>query len=124
MKKVLIIDDAIAFQKTMAMKLKSKGYDIAQAFDGEEGLDKAIKENPDIILLDIKMPKMEGIELLTKLRANKDVRVVPVFITSNISTPEVIGDGVVLGVQGYIVKSDETLDTIASQVAATLDPVK
>ena len=123
MKKVLIIDDDIAFQKTMSSKLKETGYDIVQAFDGEEGLDKATKENPDIILLDIKMPKMEGLELLRKLRANPDVRVVPVLITSNISTPEVIGDGVVLGVRGYIVKSDETLDTIAKQVESTVGPV-
>ena len=115
-KKILIIDDDIAFQKTMSAKLQQVSYEVMQAFDGEEGLDKATKEDPDLILLDIKMPKMEGLELLRKLRENKNVRRVPVFITSNITTSEVIGDGVSLGVRGYIIKSDETLDGILKEV--------
>ena len=116
MKKILIIDDDVVFQKTMRAKLESCSYAVAQAFDGEEGLTKVTSENPDLMLLDIMMPKLNGLEFLKKLHQDKDVPNIPILITSNMSTTEKIGEGLSLGIRGYIIKSDETLDTIVAEV--------
>lgn len=120
-KKILIIDDDQVFQKTMADKLTSLNYEVLSAFDGEVGLNKALSDKPDLILLDIKMPKLDGIGLLKELRAKKDLPKVPVLITSNLSGMEEISEGVTLGVSGYIVKSNETLDTIVKEVENILN---
>lgn len=122
MKKVLIIDDDLTFQKVMSEKLEQLTYEVITASDGEEGLSKIISEKPDLVLLDIKMPKMDGIDLLKKIPENKDQPRIPILITSNLSGMDKISEGVALGVRGYIIKSNETLDTIAKQVEGILNP--
>lgn len=121
-KKVLIIDDDFTFQKTMKSRLEALSYVVESATDGEKGLEMAISGKPDLILLDIKMPKLEGIDLLKRLRENKDVPEMPVLITSNLSTIDHVSEGVTLGIKGYIIKSNETLDTIMREVDAILNP--
>ena len=121
MKKILIIDDDATFQKTMTTKLGEKGFEALTAADGEEGLAKALADKPDLILLDIRMPKLDGIGFLKKLRANQDAPKIPILITSNLSTVEQISEGVALGVKGYIIKSNETLDTIVREVETVLN---
>ncbi|HLC48944.1 MAG TPA: response regulator [Candidatus Andersenbacteria bacterium] len=122
MKKILIVDDDPIFQKTMTAKLELLAYSIVSAFDGEEGLTKAQQEKPDLILLDIKMPKLDGLSMLKKLQSNKDGQTqIPVLITSNLSSTENISEGVSLGIRGYIIKSNETLDTIVKEVETILN---
>jgi two-component system chemotaxis response regulator CheY len=125
MKKILIIDDDPTFQKIVSTKLKSLNYEVVSALDGEDGLIKVTSEKPDLILLDIKMPKMDGISFLKNLQMNKDEsKRTPVFIVSNLSTMDKINDGVSLGVRGYIVKSDESLNTIVQNIELVLNPKK
>lgn len=121
MKKILIIDDDPIFQKAMSVKLELLTYQVITASDGEEGLSKTISEKPDLILLDIKMPKLDGIGFLKKLRVSKDVPSIPILITSNLSTIDKISEGVSLGIKGYIIKSNETLDTITKEVETILN---
>ena len=116
MKKILIVDDDMTFQKTMSTKLQLLTYEVTSAVDGEEGLSKVNSEKPDLILLDMKMPKLDGIGFLKKLQERNDIPKIPVLITSNLSSIERISEGVAFGVRGYIIKSDETLDTIVKQV--------
>lgn len=122
MKKVLIIDDDQTFHKTMTTKLISLNYEVISASDGEEGLKMAISEKPDMILLDIKMPKLDGIGFLKNLKENKDHGHPPILITSNLSSVEKISEGIALGVKGYIIKSEESLDTIVMEVESILNP--
>ena len=124
MKKVLIVDDDIIFLKTMTAKLTEFNYEVISAVDGEEGLARATIEKPDLILLDIKMPRMDGISFLKALRSNKDMPKMPVLITSNLSGTDNIAEGIALGVRGYIIKSNETLDTLVREVEAILSPDK
>ena len=124
MKKVLIVDDDIIFLKTMTAKLTEFNYEVISAVDGEEGLARATIEKPDLILLDIKMPRMDGISFLKALRSNKDMPKMPVLITSNLSGTDNIAEGIALGVRGYIIKSNETLDTLVREVDAILSPEK
>ena len=121
-KKILIIDDDKTFQKVMSDKLKSLNYEITSAMDGEEGLKMALEGKPDLVLLDIKMPKLDGIDFLKALKAKKDVDPISVLITSNLGTVEQISEGIALGVKGYIIKSNESLDTIVKEVEDVFKP--
>ncbi|MDO8728443.1 MAG: response regulator [bacterium] len=121
MKKILIIDDDVVFQKTMSTKLELITYQVITASDGEEGLNKTISEKPDLILLDIKMPKLDGIGFLKKLHADKNTSHPPILITSNLSSMDQISEGVSLGVRGYIIKSNETLDSIVQEIKTILN---
>lgn len=104
----------------MSDKLEMLTYQVVTASDGEEGLSKAILEKPDLILLDVKMPKLDGIGFLRKLKATENTVKIPIIITSNLSTIDKISEGVALGIKGYIIKSTETLDTIAKEIETTL----
>jgi DNA-binding response OmpR family regulator len=123
MKKILIIDDDKTFHETMLGKLIAQDFTVLSAFDGEQGLIMVQSEKPDIILLDIKMPKKDGMDFLHDLRKIKDMPIIPILITSNLSTTEQIADGISLGVAGYIVKSNETTDTIISEIKSILAPI-
>jgi DNA-binding response OmpR family regulator len=112
MKTILVVDDDPSFAKIIEATLDLKKYKIITALGGEEGLKIIEKESPDAVLLDLSMPKMDGIEVLKKLNTKK----VPVIITSNLSTREIISEGVALGVHGYIVKSNESSNAIASTI--------
>lgn len=124
MKKILIVDDDddddALFAKIISDTLPKGKYKVAMAENGEEGLRKMESEKPDLILLDILMPKMDGIEFLKILQSrkpqNKGELPVPVIIISNLSNINKISEGVALGVQGYIVKSDESLQNISNNI--------
>ena len=116
MKKVLIIDDDEVFRKTTGGMLSSHGYVIIEAKDGQEGLEVTEKEKPDLILLDLVMPNMGGMNFLKILQQNDPSNKIPVLITSNFSEGDRVSQGMEYGVRGYIVKSNESLKTIVSAV--------
>ena len=120
MKKILVVDDNVFFSKTISDSLPKDKYTVVTAEDGEEGLKKLQSEKPDLILLDILMPKIDGIEFLkilqSKRKKNQRELPVPIIITSNLSNMNKISEGVALGVKGYIVKSDENLQSIANSI--------
>ena len=115
-KKILIIDDDKTFQKTIRDTLEPLGYVVVEAHDGEEGLKKVEKEKPNLILLDIVMPKLGGMEFLKVLNKGKNPTQIPILITSNFSGTSMIEEGMKLGIRGYIIKSDESLKTIVNNV--------
>ena len=77
--KILLVDDNINFLQLAELAL-SGDHDVVTALDGQEGLDKAKKENPDLILLDVMMPRVSGLEMLRMLLAEGDTRGIPVII--------------------------------------------
>lgn len=127
MKKILIIDDDKIFLKIFRDtlgKIHGEDYEIASAENGEEGLVKTDEVRPDLIVLDIKMPKMDGIEFLKKLKEKNFDPQIPVLISSNFSDVEKVSEGLELGVKGYVVKSDYSLDGIIKRIEDILDPKK
>ncbi|MCX6808445.1 MAG: response regulator [Candidatus Berkelbacteria bacterium] len=80
--KVLVVDDDITLHEMYAERLGAEGYSIVNAFDGEEALEKAEKEKPDIIILDIMMPKMNGIDVMKRVRENSDKEIsgIPIIL--------------------------------------------
>ena len=119
MKHILVIDDDPFFSKNITEILDAKEFKVESAENGEVGLQSVEKKMPDLILLDIMMPKMNGIEFLKTINDKYGKNKIPVIITSNLSTMEKISEGLSLGIKGYIAKSDETLESIADTVRNT-----
>lgn len=104
MKKILIVDDETEFADMISMRLEANGYDVVTAADGLEGLEKARTEDPDLILLDVMMPNLDGFETLKRLRQSPttaDTRVV--MLTARGETKSIFR-GQELGVDDYLIK--------------------
>ena len=117
-KKILVIEDEATLQKALNDVLVQEGYDVLSALDGMSGLNLALKENPDLILLDIILPKMDGFEVLKKLK-EKDSQI-PIIILTNLSDINDIQKALDLGATTYLVKADFHLDDVLKKVKETL----
>lgn len=105
--KILMIEDNEALVEMYNLKLTREGFSVITAFSGEEGIQKAIDEKPDLILLDILMPNMDGFEVLKIIRNNTSLEV-PIIILSNLGQQEQIEKGYQLGATAYLVKANFT----------------
>lgn len=124
MKKILVVDDDQTFRELISTGIDKEQYQVMTAGDGVEGLEQVEKSMPDIILLDIMMPRMNGVEFLEKMKEVHADKQIPVIITSNDSSLDTISRGAELGVRGYIVKSNESLKTIMSSVERVFNEMK
>ena len=118
-KKILYIEDETDQRDIVKTIIEANGFEVIEAQDGEMGLKMAFREKPDLIMLDVMMPKVDGIEFLRKLRAEEWGKEMPVIMETQVSDIEKMSEGVQLGVQGYILKSDYSLDAILRQVEHT-----
>jgi DNA-binding response OmpR family regulator len=116
MKKILVIDDDMTFVASIKATLDPANYTVESASNGEEGLIRMEESIPDLILLDVMMPKMDGMEFLKAMNEKYGAGKIPVLITSNVSTIDKISEGVELGIRGYFIKSNESLHGIAEIV--------
>jgi CheY-like chemotaxis protein len=116
MKTILIVDDEAAFAEALTAVMDKEKYEVIAASDGLKGLEAVAKKMPDAILVDIKMPNMNGIEFLEKLAQLRGNAQIPVIITSNDSSLETISRGAEFGIRGYIIKSNESLKTIVTMI--------
>ncbi len=106
--KVLLVEDDEAVVDMYRLQLTSDGYVVLIASDGEQGFETALSETPDFIFLDLRLPKLGGFELLTRLRANPETREIPVIVLSNLTDPELSHRGNQLGVVEFMIKADTT----------------
>jgi len=102
--KILIIDDEKDLVSTVEYRLKFSDYQVVTAANGQEGLEKAVAERPDLILLDTNMPVMNGHETLKKLRANAELKHIPVIMLTAISSPQDIAAASAHGITDYVTK--------------------
>ena len=120
-KKILVVDDEEILLELLTTKIKREGFVVVEAHDGEEGLRLALAEHPDLILMDIIMPKMDGITAMKKLREDPWGKGVPVIILTNLNTAESVQDSVTNGAYDYLVKIDYTLDDLVVIVKKRLE---
>ena len=118
-KKILVIEDEATLQKALNDVLSQEGYNVLSALDGMSGLDLALKENPDLILLDVILPKMDGFEVLKKLK-EKDSQI-PIIILTNLSDIDDIQKALDLGATTYLVKADFHLDDVLKKIKKTIE---
>jgi len=118
--KILIVEDEPSINQLYEIKFKSEGYDVITAWNGVEGLEVAQKFQPDIILLDLLMPEMNGEEMLEKMRKTGWGQDMKVIILTNVS-PEEAPDGIRnFMISRYIVKAEMTTDEVVQIVKAAL----
>ena len=117
-KKILIVEDDEFLRSLCAKKLNQTGFRVDLAIDGNEGFEKIIKGKPDLVLLDIIMPGMEGFEILEKVRSNKNKAIaeIPIIMLSNLGQESDIKKAKELGATDYLVKAHFTIDDIADEI--------
>lgn len=106
--RVLLVEDDLPISKMYATKLEMEGFEAVVATNGEEGLKKLQEETYDLVLLDLMIPKLGGMEVLAKLRAEKKFAEVPVIVLSNLSQEQDIKKAHEMGVKDFLIKSNHT----------------
>ena len=119
-KKILYIEDDVGLRTTLGEALKQEGFDMLFASDGESGLRLARAEKPDLILLDLILPKKNGFEVLKELKANKETAKIPVIIATNLESPIDIEKVIKLGATTYLVKTNYSLQEAVEKVKQAL----
>ena len=119
-KRVLLVEDDRFLRRACEASLRQRGLAVTTAADGEEGLRLARSEKPDLILLDMLMPKLSGLEVLRALRGDDATRGVKVLILSNSSREQDIAEVSNLGISGYFVKSNLSLQELGELVGRLL----
>jgi DNA-binding response OmpR family regulator len=118
---VLIIEDESELRQLLKTKLKNEGFNVLEADDGKVGLETALSKHPDIILLDIIMPVMDGLSMLKELRQNVWGKTVAFIVLSNLSEAEKISEGMEKNAYGYLVKSDWEPDDVVALIRKKLE---
>ena len=119
-KKIFIIEDEAALLYALEAKLRLEGFEVETAGDGEEALKKLKIYKPDLIVLDIILPKIDGWEVLQMIRADVKLVNVPVVIVTNLTDKHSREKGIELGVDNYLVKSDYDLSELVSRIRSAL----
>lgn len=120
MPKILIVEDEISLRDVYAARLEADGYQIVVAGNGEEALATAVKERPDLILLDIMMPKISGFDVLDIIRTTPEIADTKVIMMTALSSPEDRARGEKLGVNRYLVKSQVVLEEMVKTISDVL----
>jgi two-component system, chemotaxis family, chemotaxis protein CheY len=102
--KILIVDDDSTTRKLLGLYLRAKGYEVAYAENGLDGIEKLGSENPNLIISDLNMPYMDGIEFVKNVRADQTHKEIPVLMVTTEADPEERERALSVGVNGYLVK--------------------
>jgi len=113
---VLIAEDDKFLKNVLKSKLTAEGFQILMTSDGVETMEMVAKEKPDILLLDIIMPRKNGFDVLEEIRLNAQIRDLPVIILSNLGQDEDVKRGLALGAVDFLIKSDHSLSEVVDKV--------
>jgi len=120
MKKILFIEDESALQKTFGEILKQEGYEMTPALDGEIGLRLAKTQKPDLILLDLILPRVNGFEVLKKLKEDEATKDIPVIVLTNLEGVGDVDKAIELGATTYLVKAQYSLEEVVEKIKKVL----
>ncbi|MBD3282493.1 MAG: response regulator [Candidatus Portnoybacteria bacterium] len=115
-KKILFVEDEPSLQKAMKEVLVQEGFDILTADNGEEGIVQAKENKPDLILLDLILPKKDGFTVLEELKKGEDTKDIPVIVLTNLEGTGDVEKALSLGATTYLVKANYELDDILKTV--------
>jgi len=118
--KILIIEDEEALRRVLQEKLQKSGFEVSAAKDGVEGWDMAKSKNPDIILLDLILPKRSGFDVLEMLKKDTELKNIPVFILSNLAEDESLKKALAMGAEDYFVKTQHPINEVVEKVKTRL----
>lgn len=120
MKKILIVEDDKFLRELIAQKLIREDYQVSQAVDGEEGIKKIKEEKPDLILLDLILPGIDGFEVLARIKEDPILAQTPVIILSNLGQKEDVEKGLKMGAVDYLIKAHFTPGEIIEKIKNAL----
>ncbi|MEK7545913.1 MAG: response regulator [Patescibacteria group bacterium] len=115
-KTVLIVEDEQSMQRALKNKLEHVGYAVVTAADGEEAIGTLRASKPDLVLLDLIMPKLDGISVLHLMKADDAMRALPVIILTNLSSGDKVAEAMQLGTFDFLVKANYSLDDVLKKV--------
>jgi two-component system response regulator FitH len=118
--KILIIEDDGLLQKMYRMKCRVADYEVDVADNGSEGLEKARNASPDLVLLDILMPRLNGLQVLAEMKRDPGLQKIPVVMLTNLSNIDRIEQATRMGAAGYLVKSQNTPQQVLDFVRDTI----
>lgn len=119
-KKILVVEDDMVLNKALNEFLGSEGFEVVTAIDGEEGIRKAFEEKPELVLLDIIMPKKDGYEVIKELKADERTRNTPIILLTNLGSVRDVEKALELGATTYLVKADYKLEEITQKIKSVL----
>ncbi|MDP3794950.1 MAG: response regulator [bacterium] len=119
-KYILLVEDDAFLAELYAAKFSELGYEIATAQDGKEGLRAIEKRHPDVVLLDIVLPKMDGLSVLKEIKSNEALKAIPVILLTNLGQKEDVERGLALGADAYIIKAHFTPTELVAKVEEVL----
>jgi two-component system alkaline phosphatase synthesis response regulator PhoP len=114
--KILIVEDEFFLRNILEKKLQAEGFDVILASDGVEAVEKTVKEVPDLILLDLILPKKNGFEVLEEIKKDPYLKDIPVIIISNLGQEIDIDRAKKFGVNEYLIKAHTSLDTVVEKI--------
>jgi DNA-binding response OmpR family regulator len=120
--KVLLIEDDVAAAEMYRLRLVADGYSVVIGHDGREGLRLATDEAPDFIYLDLRLPGLDGFEVLERLRGDATTKHIPVIILTNYGEPELRERGLRLGALEFLVKADTNPAQLSESVERSVGP--
>ncbi len=120
MKKILVIEDDKFLRELISQKLASEGYDVAEAVDGDKGIESVKLEKPDLVLLDLIIPGIDGFEVLAKMKADPELAKIPIIILSNLGQKDDIEKGLEMGANDYLIKAHFTPGEIVEKIESII----
>lgn len=120
MPKILIIEDDDFLSSMYVSKFEKSGFQVEVATDGKEGLEKIKKGRPDLVLLDIVLPRLDGFEILKKIKEEPELKAIPVILLTNLGQKNEVEKGLSLGADEYIIKAHFTPTAVVAKVKEVL----
>lgn len=120
-KKILFVEDEEALQRALGDVLSQKDYEVLGARDGEAGIDMAKKQSPDLILLDLVLPKKNGFEVLQALKGDLTTKDIPIIILTNLEGSKDVENALTHGATTYLVKANYSVHDIVAKIEKILD---
>lgn len=120
MKKIVFIEDEPSLIKILSEALSNEGHEVIKATDGKSGLELVKSEKPDLVLLDLILPKMDGFEVLKKIKEDPMVKKIPVVVLTNLEGVEDVDKALELGATTYLVKENYSLEEVVEKIKKNL----
>ena len=121
-KKILIVEDDGAVRELYAEVLRDEGFGVEEAVDGQTGLAKILENSYDLILLDIMLPRFDGLSILKTIKKKGGLKDIPIILLTNLGRESIIKEGFALGANGYLIKSEHTPEQIVNEVKKFMEP--
>lgn len=120
MPKILFVEDEPALQKALGDFLRQEKFEVIAALDGEQGLAMARRERPDLVLMDLILPRKRGLDVLAEMKTDPLLAQIPVIVLTNVESNDAVEKAVELGAKAYLVKANYRLDEVLEKVKSVL----